>query len=186
MVSALMPPSISTRIVNSPESTILRTVAHLAQHFGDEVLAAETGLDRHHQERVEVLEDLQVGLERGAGLDAQPRLGAGGADVTGDGDRVVGGLGVEGDVVGARLGVRRCPAVGVLDHQMAIHRNVAGGQQTFHHRQPDRQVRHEMCVHHVDVQPVGAFDGGGLVGQPGEIGGQYRRRDQRPVGRALT
>jgi hypothetical protein len=73
---------------------------------------------------------------------------------------------------------------GILDHQVAIHRNVTGGQQALHHRQPDRQVRHEVRVHHIDVQPVGAFHGGGLVGQPGEIGGQYRRRDQRPIGLA--
>ena len=39
-----------------------------------------------------------------------------------------------------------------------------------------------MGVHHVDVQPVRAFDRGGLVGQPSEISGQDRRRDQRPVG----
>jgi hypothetical protein len=34
------------------------------------------------------------------------------------------------------------------------------------------------------MQPVGAFDDGGLVGKPGEISGQYRRRDQRPIGLA--
>ncbi len=179
-----MPPSISTRIVNSPESTILRTVRTLLSTSGMKSLAAETGLDRHDQKGVEVLEDVQVRVQRGAGLDAQPRLGAGGANVTGHRDGIVGRLGVERDVVGASLGVRRRPAVGVLDHQMAIHRNVAGGQQTFHHRQADRQVRHEMRIHDIDVQPVRAFDDGGLVGQPGEIGGQYRRRDQRPVGLA--
>jgi hypothetical protein len=65
---------------------------------------------------------------------------------------------------------------------MAIHRNVTGGQQAFHHRQPDREVRHEMGIHHVDVQPVGAFHDGRLVGQPGEISGQNRRRDQQSVG----
>src|SRR6202011_3658683 len=34
--------------------------ADLAQHLGNEVLATETGLDRHDQKGVEVLEDVQV------------------------------------------------------------------------------------------------------------------------------
>ena len=29
-----------------------------------------------------------------------------------------------------------------------------------------------MCVHDIDVQPIGALDDGGLVGQPREVGGQ--------------
>ena len=179
MVSSLMPPSISTRIVSSPASTSLRDGADLAQHLGDETLAAEAGLDRHDEQGVEVRQDFQVRLQRGARLDADPGLGARGADVAGHPDRVVGGLGVEGDVVGARFGVRRRPAVRVVDHQMAIHRDGRGGQQALHHRQADRQVRHEVAVHHIDVQPVGAGHGGRLVGEPGEIGGQDGRRYQR-------
>ena len=54
------------------------------------------------------------------------------------------------------------------------------------HRQPDGQVRYEVVVHHVDVQPVGAGHHGGFVGEPGEVGGQDRRRDQRLHAMGLT
>ena len=46
-------------------------------------------------------------------------------------------------------------------------------------REPDRQVGHEVVVHHVDVQPIGAGHRGGLVAELGEVGGQDGRRDQR-------
>ena len=74
---------------------------------------------------------------------------------------------MEGDVVGARLGVRRRPPVGVVDHQMAVHRDVGPLEQALHHRQPDGQVRHEVVVHHVDMHPVGAVHGRRLVGRAG-------------------
>ena len=153
--------------------------SNLGQHLGDELLPAEPRFDRHDQQGVELAQDLQVRLQRGAGFDAQTGLGAGGADVAGHADRVVGRLGMEGDVVGAGLGVRGRPAVRVVDHQMAVHRDVGRLQQRLDHRQPDGQVRYEVVVHHVDVQPVGAGHHGGFVGQPGEVGGQDRRRYQR-------
>ena len=55
-----------------------------------------------------------------------------------------------------------------------------GRPQALHHGQPDGQVRHEVVVHHVDVQPVrGVLDGADFFGEAGEIGGQDARRDDR-------
>ena len=39
---------------------------------------------------------------------------------------------------------------------------------------PDGDVRHEMAVHHVDMNPVGAggIDGAHLLAEPREVGGE--------------
>ena len=55
--------------------------------------------------------------------------------------RVGAGLGVHGDVAGAGLGVAGRPALGVLDHEVAVERNGADRLHRLHHRQPERQVR---------------------------------------------
>ncbi|CPB27193.1 Uncharacterised protein [Mycobacterium tuberculosis] len=54
---------------------------------------------------------------------------------------------------------------------MAIHRDVGDRQQALHHRQADGQVWHEVTVHHVYMQPVGAVDRGRFVRESGEISG---------------
>jgi hypothetical protein len=51
----------------------------------------------------------------------------------------------------------------------------------LHHRRADGEVGHEMAVHHVDVDPVGAglVDRAHFLAEPGEIGGQDRGGDER-------
>ena len=60
------------------------------------------------------------------GLMRQPGLAPAARSSPGHGDRVGGGLGVDRDVVGAGLGVGERPAVGVVDHQVAVQREVGG------------------------------------------------------------
>ena len=162
-----------------PAADVLAGQAHLGQHLGHELLAAEAGLDGHHEQRVELAQQLEVGLERGVRLDRQPGQRAGRADRAGGLHGVGRGLDVEGDVGGAGLGVVRRPAVGVVDHEVAVERQVGGRVQALHHRQPERQVGDEVRVHHVDVQPVGAVDRVGGVGQAREVGREDARRDHR-------
>jgi hypothetical protein len=53
----------------------------------------------------------------------------------------------------------------------------------FDNHRPERDIRHEAAVHHVDMNPVGAarIDGANLVGEIPEIRRQDRRRnDNRP------
>ena len=51
----------------------------------------------------------------------------------------------------------------------------------LHHPRADGDVGDEMAVHHVDVDPVGAglVDRADLLAEPGEVGGQDRRGNQR-------
>ena len=58
----------------------------------------------------------------------------------------------------------------------------------LHHIRPERDDRHEMAVHDVEMDPVGAggFDRAHLLGELGEVGGQDRRGDdERALHRAL-
>ena len=115
-------------------------------------------------------QDLQVGLQRRARLDRRCPALAPAARMS---RATPTGLSVasawNGDVVGAGLRVGRRPPVRVVDHQMAVHRDVGDREQALHHRQSQRQIRHEVVVHHVDVHPVGAVHG---------------RRPRRPAGRS--
>jgi hypothetical protein len=67
---------------------------------------------------------------------------------------VGGGLGVKGDRVGARLGEGLDLTFGLLDHQVDVE-NAAGFMDLIGDRRgdqrPDRDRRHEMAVHHVEV-----------------------------------
>ena len=85
------------------------------------------------------------------------------------------GLVVHADPVGPGLGKGGDEFVGVLDHQVAVERQVGGLAQALDHRRPDGDVGHEMAVHHVHVDDRAAapLGRGNLIGQMGKI----RRQD---------
>ena len=111
------------------------------------------------------------------GLTEMPALAPAARMSPGDADGVVGRLGVERDVVGARLGVGGAHLSG-----SSIMRCTSSGMaetcnRRLHHRQAERQVRHEVVVHHVDVHPVGA-----VATRPSSSpGGRSRRRGCRAI-----
>ena len=72
---------------------------------------------------------------------------------------------MHGDDVGAGLGEVGQEAVGRLDHQMHIQRQLRRLAQGCHDGRADGNVRHEMTVHHIHVDIVG----------PGGLGGAHRR-----------
>ena len=89
--------------------------------------------------------------------------------------QVAAGLVVDADPVGPGVGKRGDELVGILDHQVAIERQVGDLAQAFHHRRPDGDVGHKMAVHDVDVddRAAAALGRGNLVRQMGKI----RRED---------
>src|SRR5690606_15393022 len=78
-------------------------------------------------------------------------------------------LDVDPDDVGPGLGVALDVAVGVVDHQVHVERPGGHAAQGLDHGRPDGQVGHEVPVHHVHVDVVGAalVHGAHLLAQPG-------------------
>ena len=64
MVSALIPPSISIRIVN-PGIDQIAHPRHLVEHLGNETLPTKARFDRHHQQGVELAQHLKIRIQRG-------------------------------------------------------------------------------------------------------------------------
>ena len=85
--------------------------------------------------------------------------------------------------VGAGFDEFRSVFVGIGDHEV----HIEGDRRHFAHplddHRTDRDVGHEMAVHDIDMNPVGAgrFDRLDLVFQPAEVGRQYRRSDFHPL-----
>ena len=84
-------------------------------------------------------------------------------------------FGVKRDVAGAGLGEVRCPTVGVFDHQVAVDGHRCVLEQRLNDGQSQRQVRDEVIVHDVDMDPVDLTCCRYLVGQLCEVGGQDAR-----------
>ena len=85
---------------------------------------------------------------------------------------------MEADEIGSGLGKLRGIAVGVADHQVDVVKGIGNGFfKALEHRRADGDVGHEMAVHHIYVQKVGAVpDGLGAVAL--QIG-KVRRKDRR-------
>ena len=99
---------------------------------------------------------------RGRRVEHQPGLAARRLDGLDAAVHVRRSVGVEADVVGARLRESRGQRVDRLDHQMHVdgHRRAVGRlrvrlERLADHR-PEGQVRHVVVVHHVEMDPVGA------------------------------
>jgi hypothetical protein len=147
--------------------------AELGQDDVEEPLAAEARLDGHEQHHVDLGKQVLIRLDRRARVDCQPRASAGTPDRAQRANRGLDRLGVHGHAARARLGVAGCPPVGIGDHEMAVDGSAGLLEQRLNDRQAEREVRHEVVVHHVHVQPVG---GTGhrcrLFGKPSEVRGQ--------------
>ena len=174
------PPSTSMSAASPRLASSARAADDLVDAARDEPLSAKAGIDRHHQQHVEARRSLrQSRRATSLGLIATP---------------------ARSPSWRMRVSVRcRCGrtsactvrldapasancveiAIGLADHQMHVERHAGDPLQRGDDRRADRDVRHEVPVHHVDVNQVGAasFDPRDLVGQPREIGREDRRRD---------
>jgi len=84
------------------------------------------------------------------------------------------GFHMDRDHVRARFHERRDVAVRFLDHQVHIERPGRDVPDRPDDRRPDRDVRHEVPVHHVDVNEIraAAFDGRNVAAEGREVGGE--------------
>ncbi len=157
---------------------LLAQPAHLVEAAGQELLAAEPRVDRHHQHVVELGQDLLERGQRRRGVDGHAGL-----------DPAVLQVGHRPLEVGQRLRVQADPrrpgvdecvevAVRVLDHQVHVQGQRGGAPDRFHHRRTQGDVGDEVPVHHVDVDRAraAALGGGDVLAEPREVRGQDRRR----------
>jgi hypothetical protein len=81
---------------------------------------------------------------------------------------------VDGNPIGA--GLRECADefVRSFNHEMTIKRDVYGFAKGSHDRRPDRDVRDEVTIHHVEVKNGRSSldDGLCLCAEPSEVGGK--------------
>ncbi len=77
---------------------------------------------------------------------------------------------------GAREGLEELTGVG--HHEMAVEEELSVAADRLDDGRPEGDVRHEVAVHHVDMQPVRpSLDRGDLVGEDAEVGRKDRGRD---------
>ncbi len=100
------------------------------------------------------------------------------ARISSNNDAWIAELDVHGAPVGAGIGETREQRARVVDHEVAVEEEVGVLAQRLHDRRADREVRHVVPVHAVDVQQVGDVgDARDIGGEVGEIGGEDRGRD---------
>ena len=83
---------------------------------------------------------------------------------------------MKGHRFGSSFRVRRRPTVGLFDHQVNVQDLVGDLAERFDDRQSECQIRHEVVVHHVDVNPVGTGDPRDLIGELAEVEGHPEQR----------
>mmetsp|Transcript_28630 Transcript_28630/g.48893 ORF Transcript_28630/g.48893 Transcript_28630/m.48893 type:complete len:338 (+) Transcript_28630:264-1277(+) len=158
----------------------LARLLRLRQRGGDEGLAAEARVDRHEQDDVHLVHDVLEAVERGGRVEDEPRLAARRAHELQRAVDVRGGLRVEGDVVSARVRKVADDPVDRRNHQVDINRLLdAVVLKRLANQWADGQVGHEMVVHDIEVNYIGASRHHvlNLLTKTGKVGGQNRGRD---------
>ncbi len=84
---------------------------------------------------------------------------------------------MNGKDIGAGGGKLRNVTVGVFDHQMHVEGEVRHLAQGGNHRWADGDVGHEMTIHDIDMQIIGAAGckGAYFLAETGEVGGEDGR-----------
>ena len=143
------------------------------------LLAAEAGVDRHHEQEVGQGERVLEGVERGGRVDGDAGRHAALPDPLERAVEVAARLDVDRHPLDAGRGQAGDQGVGVADHEVGVERELAAGGEALHHRRAESEIGDEAAVHDVEVEQVGAgtLDVGHLTGEVGEVGRQQRRRD---------
>lgn len=157
-------------------------LGEFGQHITAKRLSAETGLDGHNEDEIDLGEEVADGYGGGAGIEDDAVLAAEGANLGEQGAVVEGGLDVEADELGAGLGEGFYVEVGLVEHEVDVEEQGGDFAAKFgDHLGAKGEVGDEVAVHDVEVQPGGAGGGdlGGAFGEAdvltGEDGGGENR-----------
>src|SRR2546422_6863233 len=131
-------------------------LADLRQHVPSESLARESRVHRHHEEKLDVLE-VRRGLVEGRGeVQDDARLHPRIPDRLEGPPDIVLALDVHREVVDPRVRERLHEVLRMGDHEVGIERHLRQRANRLHECGSHRQVRHEVPVHYIDVEHVGA------------------------------
>ena len=157
----------------------LPCVTQLGQRSGDEGLPPETGVDRHEQHDVELVQRVVQPRQRRGRVEHQPRLAATRADQLQGPVHVRAGLGVEGDDVGTCIGKGSSQRIHRRDHQVHVDGHADVRSQRLADHGSHRQVGNIVVVHHVEMQKIRAcgLDGLHFFLQPAEVGRKHAGSD---------
>jgi hypothetical protein len=158
----------------------------LRQHVAAERLAAEAGLHRHHQHEIDGGEQVFDGGRRRAGIQHDAVLAAELADAGERAGVIIRRLDVDADEIGAGLGKRFHVAMRLGQHQVRVEKELrAGAAQRGERLGAEGQIRHEVPVHDVAMQPrqFEVLHDSRARGEVGVIAGEQGRVEERSVQR---
>jgi len=149
-------------------------------HVFAETLTAEAGLHRHHQHQINLGEEAFYRISWSVGIEHNTVLTTELADSREGGAVIIVGLDVNADEIRPGLRERFDVAVGLGQHQVGVEESVAELGKTTqrgYDSRTKREIRHEVPIHDIEVQPLQAVRGhdGGTIAKCGVVSGQERR-----------
>ena len=162
-------------------------IADLAERGRDEGLAAKARIDRHDKHQIDHVDDIFDGRDRRARIERDAGLLAERADRLQRAMQMGAGFRMHRDVIAAGLGEGLKIGIGWRDHEVRVKDLLAVRADRLDDVGAIGNVGHEMPVHHVEMDPVGArrVHGADFFAQFGEIRRQDRRRDDEGTRRKL-
>ena len=151
--------------------------ADLGQRARNELLSAEAGVHGHHQHQFHFGQDFLEHRRRRRRIDRHAGALAQRVNGLHRPVQVNGALLVHDHRVGAGFCKRFEITVGLGDHQVNFKGDRAQRPEPAHDHRPERNIRDEMPVHDVDMNPIGSRGDNllNLVRQVGQIGRKDRR-----------
>ncbi len=126
----------------------------LRKHRGDELLPGESGVDAHDQDLIDLIDEAIDARERRIGSRRDPHTDAQVVNGVDDLQGIRLRLDMEYERVPARPLERLEETERLLDHQVDIERKSGTLSNGVHERRPERDVRHEVAIHDIEVEGV--------------------------------
>lgn len=163
--------------IETPRVAKLSQSADLRQHLWQEFLAAKSGIDGHYKDDIAEVEDVFDQLRRACRIKHHARLLAEVVDSRKDTVKMIrrAWLGLDEEMISTRFGEVGKIALRLDDHQVNIDRLVRAAPYRFDDYRPDRDVRHEATIHHINMDPIRTrrIDGVNLLVETSKV----RRQD---------
>ena len=178
-VSGVMPPSTDNAIERPEVTDHPAQGGDLRQLRRQECLATESGIHGHDQDDVDEIEHPRNAFHRRRRIQHDAGAFAVRADELERAVQMRPCFRVHQHMVGAGLGECLDERIDRRDHQVHVERQPGAGTQALQDRRAEADVRHEMAIHHVEMQPIGAgcFDRCHFVLQSREVGREDARRN---------